>query len=101
MIQALSTSRKSDSIFLPTIFSHSYSHSSTAPLHYLALAISKVKISTAPTAVNSSMTVAIRFFSTIELTATHASSSRAVMVGARLPGVILVASSRRRREMLY
>ena len=68
---------------------------------HLALAISRIRISIAPTAVNSSITVAIRFFSTIELTATQASSSSAVMVGARLPGVYLVASSSNLRSTLY
>jgi hypothetical protein len=37
------------------------------------------------------MTGAIIFFSTIELTATQPSSSRALIVGARFPGVIFVA----------
>lgn len=58
-------------------------------------------MSIAPTAVRSSITVAIRFFSTIELTATQASSSSAVMVGALFPGVILVASSSDLRLTLY
>lgn len=58
-------------------------------------------MSVAPTSVNSSITLAIRSFSTIELTATHAGSSSAVMVGARLPGVIFVAASRIERSMLY
>ena len=58
-------------------------------------------MSVAPTAVKSSMTVAIRFFSTMLLTATQSASSRAVMVGARFPGVILVAVWRRERGMLY
>lgn len=39
------------------------------------------------------MTVAICFFSTIELTATQPSSSSALIVGARLPGVIFVAEA--------
>lgn len=47
------------------------------------------------------MTVAIFFFSTIELTATQPSSSRAVTVGARLPGVILEAVANSPRGMLY
>lgn len=59
------------------------------------------KISDAPTLVNSSMTVAICFFSTIELTATQPASSRAVMVGARLPGVMLDAVASSERGMLY
>lgn len=61
----------------------------------------KTKISVAPTLVNSSITVAICFFSTIELTATQPSSSSAVTVGARLPGVILLAVERLSRGMLY
>jgi hypothetical protein len=51
--------------------------------------------------VSSSITVAIFFFSTIELTATQPSSSRAVTVGARFPGVILLAVARLSRGMLY
>ena len=47
------------------------------------------------------MTVAILSFNTIELTATHSGSSKAVMVGARLPGVIFAAVSRAFRAMLY
>ena len=57
----------------------------------LVLAISKTNMSVAPTSVRSSITVAIFFFSTMALTAIQPSSSKAVMVGARLPGVILVA----------
>ena len=67
----------------------------------LELAISSTNISVAPQAVSSSMTVAMSSFSTIELTATHAGSSRAVMVGARLPGVIFAAVSRPFRATLY
>ncbi len=58
-------------------------------------------MSVAPHAVSSSMTVAMFSFSTIELMATQSGSSRAVMVGARFPGVILVAVSRPVRAMLY
>lgn len=61
----------------------------------------RTRISVAPTLVRSSMTVAIFFFSTIELTATQPSSSRAVTVGARLPGVILEAVANSPRGMLY
>ena len=57
----------------------------------LVLAIARTIISVAPTSVNSSITVAIFFFSTMELTATQPSSSNALMVGARFPGVICVA----------
>lgn len=46
------------------------------------------RMSVAPTLVSWSITLAISFFSTIELTATQPSASSAVMVGARLPGVI-------------
>lgn len=63
-----------------------------ASLEALVFAISRTKISVAPTAVKSSITVAIFFFSTMELTATQPSSSNALIVGARFPGVILVAS---------
>lgn len=58
-------------------------------------------MSVAPTLVNSSITVAIFFFSTIELTATQPSSSRAVTVGARLPGVMLEAVESSERGILY
>jgi hypothetical protein len=64
-------------------------------------AISNTRISVAPTSVRSSMTVAMRFLSTMELTANHPSSSRDVMVGARWPGVILVARCSRERLTLY
>ena len=47
------------------------------------------------------MTQAIRFFSTMELTATQPSLSSDVTVGARFPGVILVASGRLLRRILY
>ena len=58
-------------------------------------------MSDAPTLSSSSMTVAIFFFSTMELTATQPSSSRAVIVGARLPGVIFEATESPERRMLY
>jgi hypothetical protein len=58
-------------------------------------------MSVAPTSVNLSMTVAIDFFSTIELTATQPSTSRALIVAARFPGVILVASESFVRSTLY
>ena len=61
----------------------------------------KTKISVAPILVSSSITVAICFFSTIELTATQPSSSSAVMVGARLPGVMLDAVASSPRGILY
>lgn len=61
----------------------------------------KTRISVAPTLVNPSITVAICFFSTMELTATQPSSSRAVMVGARLPGVMLDAVANWARGILY
>lgn len=64
-------------------------------------AISNTKISVAPTLDNSSIAVAIFFFSTIELTATQPSSSKALMVGALFPGVILLASLRLERLTLY
>ena len=67
----------------------------------LEFAIFSTNISVAPQAVSSSMTVAIFSFNTIELTATHAGSSRAVTVGARFPGVILAATSRLSRATLY
>ena len=71
--------------------------------HYpvLELAMLSTSISVAPQAVNSSMTDAMFSFGTMELTATHSGSSRAVTVGARFPGVILVAVSRPPRAMLY
>jgi hypothetical protein len=67
----------------------------------LVFAISRTKMSVAPTAVSSSITMAICFFSTIELTATQPSSSNALIVGARFPGVILVALERLVRRTLY
>lgn len=57
----------------------------------LVLAISITKTSVAPTAVRSSILVAILLFSTIAFTATQSESSKAVIVGARFPGVISVA----------
>ena len=72
-----------------------------SPHPVLELAMLKTRISIAPTAVNSSMTFAMRLFSTIELTATQPSSSSAVIVAARLPGVISVAFSRSERRTLY
>ena len=76
---------------------------SNTPFIYpvLVFTIFKTKISVAPTAVSSSITVAIFFFSTIQLTATHSASSRDVIVGARLPGVIFVAFGRSVRGTLY
>lgn len=65
------------------------------------LAMSKTRISVAPQSDNSSITVAILFFSTMLLTASQSALSNAVMVGARLPGVILVAVGMRWRGMLY
>jgi len=47
------------------------------------------------------MTLATSFFSTIELTATQPSDSSGVMVGALLPGVILVAVDSMSFGMLY
>src|SRR4051794_20483644 len=47
------------------------------------------------------MTGARRFFSTMALTATQPSSSSDVTVGARLPGVTLMASGSRVRGTLY
>jgi len=67
----------------------------------LVFAIFSTRISVAPTDVRSSITVAISFFSTIELTATHPSSSNALIVGARFPGVILVATARLSLLTLY
>lgn len=61
----------------------------------------RTKISDAPTLVSSSITIATFFFSTMDETATHPSSSSAVIVGARFPGVILQASDRSWRGMLY
>lgn len=61
----------------------------------------KTRISDAPTLVSSSITVATFFFSTIELTATQFSSSRAVTVGARFPGVMEQAVASWVRGMLY
>lgn len=63
--------------------------------------MAKTKISCAPTVVNLSITVAIFFFSTIELTATQPSSSKALTVAARLPGVISTALPRSDRFTLY
>ena len=67
----------------------------------LVFAIARTNMSVAPTSVSLSMTVAICFFSTIELTATQPSSSKALMVGARLPGVIFVADWSFERWTLY
>lgn len=67
----------------------------------LEFAIPITRISVAPTADRSSMTVATRFFSTMALTATQPSSSRAVMVGARFPGVMAQALDKMLRGMLY
>ncbi len=67
----------------------------------LELAILSTKISVAPQAVSSSITDAMVSFGTIELIATHSGSSKAVMVGARFPGVIFVAISNPLRAMLY
>jgi hypothetical protein len=70
--------------------------------NHLVLAISSTKISWAPTSVKSSIAVAIFFLSTIELTATHSPSpSNALIVGARLPGVICVAAASFVRSTLY
>lgn len=63
--------------------------------------MSRTRISVAPTSVNSSITTAILFFSTIELTATQPSSSKALMVGALFPGVITVAFASLVRSTLY
>lgn len=63
--------------------------------------MSRTRISVAPILDKRSMTVAICFFSTIELTASHPFSSRDVMVGARLPGVTSVASFSSDRSTLY
>ena len=67
----------------------------------LEFAILSTRISVAPQAVSSSITLAIFSFNTIELIAAHLGSSSAVIVGARLPGVIFVAVSRRLRSTLY
>jgi hypothetical protein len=67
----------------------------------LVFAISSTKISVAPTSVSLSITVAMLFLSTMELTATHPSSSRALIVGARRPGVTLVARCSEERSTLY
>jgi hypothetical protein len=64
---------------------------SKLPQPALVFAMASTNISVAPTSVSWSITVAICFFSTIELTATQPSSSNALIVGARLPGVIFVA----------
>lgn len=67
----------------------------------LELAICNTRISVAPAAVKSSITVAIVRFSTIELTATQSGSSSAVTVGALMPGVIPSAVFKRVRWTLY
>jgi len=67
----------------------------------LELVIGNTKISVAPATVRSSITLAMLSFSTIELIATQVGSSSAVIVGARLPGVMAVAPSRKERSMLY
>lgn len=67
----------------------------------LEFAISSTSMSVAPTPVKSSITVAIVLFSTIELTATQSAASSAVIVGARLPGVIFVAVWRSDLWTLY
>ena len=48
-----------------------------------------ISISCAPAALSSSIATAARSDSTIACTATHPSSSRLLIVGARFPGVIL------------
>jgi len=58
-------------------------------------------ISSAPISTSSSMMFAILSFSTILLTATQSFDSKGLIVGAFLPGVILVASDRLVRQMLY
>lgn len=67
----------------------------------LEFAMFSTNMSVAPQAVSSSITDAIFSFSTIELIATQSGSSRAVIVGARLPGVIFVAISKSFRATLY
>jgi hypothetical protein len=47
------------------------------------------------------MAMAISFLSTMACTATHPSSSSALTVGARRPGVILRAASSLARSTLY
>ena len=69
-------------------------------LDHLELAMFPTKISSAPQLARSSITVAIFTFSTMTFTATQSGSSSAVTVGARLPGVILVAVGRSFRGML-
>lgn len=71
------------------------------PLYLLEFSIFSTRISFAPQAVNSSITVAMRFDSTMALTATQPAFSSVVIVGAVVPGVILVAVSSSERSMLY
>ena len=87
---------------LESLYSSQHIASSISTHHpVLELAILSTNTSVAPQAVSSSIALAILSFSTIELTAAHSGSSSAWIVGARFPGVIFVAFSRRRRGMLY
>ena len=87
---------------LASLYSSQHIASSISTHHpVLELAILSTNTSVAPQAVSSSIALAILSFSTIELTAAHSGSSSAWIVGARFPGVILEAFSRRRRGMLY
>lgn len=60
-----------------------------------------IKISVPPMSIIWSMMTAIFERSTMELTATQLASSKLVIVGARLPGVILTALSSIDRSTLY
>ena len=88
---------------LESLYSSQHIASSTSTTHHpvLELAILSTNTSVAPQAVSSSIALAILSFGTIELTAAHSGSSSAWIVGARFPGVIFVAFSRRRRGILY
>ena len=67
----------------------------------LVFMMGRTRISWAPCAASSSMTTAIRFFSTMALMAHHSGSSSGDSVGARLPGVMALTCSTRFRGTLY
>jgi len=104
--------RKQRDSILSTVMYYYHSLCATLPLSTVSLstqsvlvfAMAKTRMSFAPIAVNLSMAVAICLFSTIELTATQSwapAPSKALMVGALLPGVIVIASVKLDLLMLY
>ena len=72
-----------------------------SPSNHREFCIPKTRISVAPAAASSSITLAISFFGTIELIAQAFSSSSEDTVGALFPGVMLLTCSREERAMLY